>query len=228
MNFTNFFLYFLIFFNSKNHIFSRNCLFRALSDQLYGHPQKHKQLRKEVVNYMRLHRDDFEPFHSDEFHPFDRHLELMEEDGTYAGNDVLVAFARAHQVTIAIHQLNEPLWQIHGSVNGETKCDTELHISYHNGDHYNSIRRKGQGNLLFPPNIKILIRNGCENQEVPQNSIWGQEGTGNRIFGPDVSKEASQGQKKMSAKARRKYEKRNGGKNQEVDDDLPEMDALSL
>ena len=202
----------------------RNCLFRALSDQLYGNPQKHKQLRKEVVNYMRLHRDDFEPFHSDEFHPFDRHLELMEEDGTYAGNDVLVAFARAHQVTIAIHQLNEPLWQIHGSPNGETKCDTELHISYHNGDHYNSIRRKGQGNVLSPPSIKILIRNGCE--EVPESSIWGTQGTGNRIFGPDVSKEAAKGQKKMSAKARRKYEKRPN--NQKQNEDLPEMDALSL
>ena len=77
--------------------------------------------------------------------------------------------------------------------------------------------------------FKIIIRNDCENQEVPQNSIWGQEGTGNRIFGPEVSKEASQGQKKMSSKARRKYDKRHGGKNQEdVNEDLPEMDALSL
>ena len=205
----------------------RNCLFRALSDQLFGNPQKHKQLRKEVVNYMRLHRDDFEPFHSDEYAPFDHHLEMLEQDGTYAGNDVLVAFAREHQVTIAIHQLNEPLWQIHGSANGETKCDTELHISYHNGDHYNSIRRKGQSQILSPPNIKIGIRNGCD-QEVPSHSIWGAQGTGNRIFGPDVSQEASRGQKKMSAKARRKYEKRHKNDADHEEEDLPEMDALSL
>ena len=99
--------------------FSRNCLFRALSDQLFGHPEKHKQLRKEVVTYMRNHKEDFEPFHSDENGPFDHHLDLLERDGTYAGNDGLVAFARANNITIAIHQLNEPLWQINGSTNGE-------------------------------------------------------------------------------------------------------------
>ena len=100
-------------------LFFRNCLFRALSDQLFGHPEKHKQLRKEVVTYMRNHKEDFEPFHSDENVPFDHHLDLLERDGTYAGNDGLVAFARANNITIAIHQLNEPLWQIHGSTNGD-------------------------------------------------------------------------------------------------------------
>ena len=48
---------------------------------------------------MRNHREDFEPFH-DENDPFDHHLELLQEDGTYAGNDVLVAFSRSHNVTI--------------------------------------------------------------------------------------------------------------------------------
>ena len=48
---------------------------------------------------MRTHREDFEPFH-DEHDPFDHHLELLEQDGTYAGNDVLVAFARSYNVTI--------------------------------------------------------------------------------------------------------------------------------
>ena len=48
---------------------------------------------------MRNHREDFEPFH-DENDPFDHHLELLQEDGTYAGNDVLVAFSRSQNVTI--------------------------------------------------------------------------------------------------------------------------------
>ena len=59
----------------------------------------HRRLRQEVVQYMRNHREDFEPFH-DENDPFDHHLELLQEDGTYAGNDVLVAFSRSHNVTI--------------------------------------------------------------------------------------------------------------------------------
>ena len=120
-----------------------NCLFRALSDQIYGSPDNYKGLRQEVVRYMRIHREDFEPFHDENNDPFDDHLELLEQDGTYAGNDVLVAFSRARNVTIVIHQLNEPLWHISPTA-GEEKCERELHVSYHNGDHYNSIRRKGQ------------------------------------------------------------------------------------
>jgi len=209
-----------------------NCLFRALSDQLFGHPEKHKQLRREVVTYMRNHREDFEPFHSDENVPFEHHLDLLERDGTYAGNDVLVAFARAYNITIAIHQLNEPLWQIHGSTNGETKCDTELHISYHNGDHYNSIRKRGQVNTGAPPNIKINVKtDGCEANEVSKpvaGTIWCDEGTGSRIFGPEITQNAVKGQKKLSAKARRKHQKRARQQNTESDDDLPAVEALSL
>jgi len=201
-----------------------NCLFRALSDQLHGGPEKHKTLRREVVSYMRNYREDFEPFHVDENVPFDHHLDLLERDGTYAGNDVIVAFARAYDVTIVIHQLNEPLWQIHGSSNGEKSCENELHISYHNGDHYNSIRKRGQVHTGAPPSIKINIKSGCE--EIPENSLWGNEGTGSRIFGAEVSQKAVKGQKKMSARARKKYEKRQN--NGQEDDDLPAVEALSL
>ncbi len=201
--------------------FIRNCLFRALSDQLYGTPEKHQSLRQETVNYMKNHRQDFEPF-QDESLPFDTHLECLSRDGTYAGNDSLVAFAKAKQVTIAIHQLNEPLWQIHGSANGETKCPVELHISYHNGDHYNSIRKPGQVNTGSPPNIKLNVKD-----DAPEHSLWGCQGTGSRIFGPEVSDQARQGQKKMSAKARKKYEKRQVQHNE---DNLPvqAVEALSL
>ena len=53
---------------------------------------------------MRTHREDFEPFH-DEHDPFDDHLELLAVDGTYAGNDVLVAIARSFNVTIATEKI---------------------------------------------------------------------------------------------------------------------------
>ena len=58
----------------------------------------------------------------------------------YGGNDSIVAFARNHGVNIVIHQLNEPRWVIYGEdycKNGEVR---ELHISYHNGEHYSSVR----------------------------------------------------------------------------------------
>lgn len=41
---------------------SRNCLFRALADQLNGDNKVHGRHRKDVVEYMKNHKDDFAPF----------------------------------------------------------------------------------------------------------------------------------------------------------------------
>lgn len=118
-----------------------NCLFRAFGDQLEGNPQSHMKHRNDVVSFMKEHRDDFEPFVEDNI-TFDNHMRNLSELSTYGGNDSIVAFARLHSITVVIHQLNKPVWQIHGGPNG-SPCDREVHISYHNGDHYNSVRKTG-------------------------------------------------------------------------------------
>lgn len=59
-------------FASRLHY--RNCLFRALADQLEGHSQGHLRLRQETVQYMMSHRQDFEPFVEDDV-PFTKHGE---------------------------------------------------------------------------------------------------------------------------------------------------------
>jgi len=87
--------------------------------------------------------------------------------GEYAGNDAIVAFARLYQVTVVIHQPNFPLWQIKDweSVAGDnlTKNDEkhfesnrQLHIAYHGGDHYDSVRRLGDTSHI-PANISLQI-----------------------------------------------------------------------
>lgn len=117
-----------------------NCLFRALGDQLDGTTTNHHKHRHHVVEYMRQHREDFEPFVEDDV-PFERHCNNLAMLGTYAGNDCIVAFARLHQVSVVIHQLNTPCWHINGTES--KKGVMEMHISYHNGDHYNSVRHLG-------------------------------------------------------------------------------------
>jgi len=61
--------------------------------------------------------------------------------GTYGGNDSIVAFARNNGVDIVIHQLNNPRWVIHGSEFSKNPKIMELHLAYHNGEHYSSVRR---------------------------------------------------------------------------------------
>lgn len=58
------------------YVSCRNCLFRALGDQLDGTPNTHQKHRQDVVAYMRQHRNDFEPFVEDDV-PFERHCELQ-------------------------------------------------------------------------------------------------------------------------------------------------------
>lgn len=53
-------------------MFYRNCLFRALSDQLSGSSRNHLDYRRAVVQYMKDFRADFEPFVEDDI-PFDKY-----------------------------------------------------------------------------------------------------------------------------------------------------------
>ena len=39
-----------------------NCLFNAFSDQLYGHSQKHLEIRLDTMDHVRNNKDEFLPF----------------------------------------------------------------------------------------------------------------------------------------------------------------------
>ncbi|KAJ8018709.1 OTU domain-containing protein 3 [Holothuria leucospilota] len=128
-----------------------NCLFRALGDQLEGHGRNHLKHRAEAVEYIQDNRDFFEPFMEDNI-PFEKHISNLSNSGTYAGNDSIVAFAKRHNVNVVIHQLNSPVWKISGSDDPNAR---ELHISYHNGDHYSSVR-KASDNDNNPTNFRTF------------------------------------------------------------------------
>ena len=115
-----------------------NCLFRALGDQLEGHQENHFKHRCDVVEYMVKHRDTFEPFVEDGI-PFNRYISWLRKKGTHAGNDAIVAFAKLHHLNVAIHQLSQPILMIHGVK--DSTIARKLHIAYHNGEHYSSVRR---------------------------------------------------------------------------------------
>nr|CAB3264600.1 OTU domain-containing protein 3-like [Phallusia mammillata] len=130
-----------------------NCLFRALGDQIDGHSSRHLYHREQTVRYMVEHRNDFEPFVEDDC-TFDNHVRKLRQDGTYAGNDAIVAFARNNNVNVVIHQLNTPMWTITGS---DRQNAPQIHIAYHNGDHYSSVRKLTDISDN-PTNIKLTTK----------------------------------------------------------------------
>ncbi|KAH8969866.1 hypothetical protein BDL97_02G056700 [Sphagnum fallax] len=114
-----------------------NCFFRAIADQLDGQEEQHAIYRQSVVDYVQEHREEFEPFVEDEV-PFNEYCSAMREDGTWAGHMELQATSLVTGCNICIHQLKTPRWHIR---NFESVDTFTLHLSYHDGEHYNSVRR---------------------------------------------------------------------------------------
>lgn len=58
----------------------------------------------------------------------------LAKDGTYAGNDAIVAVSRACGVNVVIHQLGAPQWEVLAPSAPESR--QTLHIAYLRGEHY--------------------------------------------------------------------------------------------
>ncbi|RCV15122.1 hypothetical protein SETIT_3G032900v2 [Setaria italica] len=130
-----------------------NCFFRALGDQLEGSEEEHMKYRAMVVEYIVKHREDFEPFIEDEV-PFEEYCDSMLKDGTWAGHMELQAASLLMRRNICIHMLNSPRWYINNFSGREAA--NMIHLSYHHGEHYNSVRLREdpcQG-----PAMQVLIK----------------------------------------------------------------------
>ena len=114
-----------------------NCLFRAISDQISGNEDMQEELRQAAVSHIQAEKFDFEPFIEDD-EPFDDYIRRMSRSGTWGGNLELQALSQYLQVNIQIHRADEPIWEIMNFHNVRS-----IHLSYQDGDHYNSVRLKG-------------------------------------------------------------------------------------
>ena len=147
---------------------SGNCLFASLSDQLYGTPAKHVEIRVNIIEHMRTLRPLFEQYvHRDDVmqrralrsttvnaridDPFEEYLLLMSRPGTYGGEPELVAFCQAYDQDVTVHlpviKGFERDYILYSNEHRETTSpQPTLHICY-GGDeitraHYNSARNR--------------------------------------------------------------------------------------
>ena len=108
-----------------------------------GNQEKHAKYRIDAVDYIESHEDDFRPYFEElkdkTKDPFEVHCRNMRKDSTWGGQHELRALALQYKVNVIVHQVGGPnvVQTFHeplGSV------DT-IHLSYHMGKHYNSVRR---------------------------------------------------------------------------------------
>ncbi|XP_051126746.1 OVARIAN TUMOR DOMAIN-containing deubiquitinating enzyme 7 [Andrographis paniculata] len=115
-----------------------NCLFRALADQIEGDEDEHEKYRKMAVKCLKENPMMFQPFVEDEV-PFNKYCESMAKNGTWAGNLELQAASLVTRCNICIHSPMLPRLYIRNFNDNEVRM---IHLSYHDGEHYNSVRLK--------------------------------------------------------------------------------------
>ncbi|KAF5326597.1 hypothetical protein D9611_000739 [Ephemerocybe angulata] len=147
---------------AANTLGDGNCLFRALSDQLYGSHTKHSALRQAVCAFIEANKARYAPFCEDE-RGLDVHLRCMRENGTYGGHLELSAFAHMVKRNVKVVQpglvyviewgagLDEGEREVElgrrrkeeereREREGLVMCVGTVYVAYHDWEHFSSIR----------------------------------------------------------------------------------------
>lgn len=133
-----------------------------------------------AVKHIRANSADYAPF-LDEDTPFESHgytntvimwpcvlcdivyaVGELSKDGTYAGNDAIVAVSRSYGVNVVIHQLGVPDWVVQSpSLSMGVESGETLHIAYLRGDHYCAVRSLQGGALPKVVSETLVFMRGC-------------------------------------------------------------------
>ncbi|KAG2234837.1 hypothetical protein INT48_000500 [Thamnidium elegans] len=149
--------------STKNITGDGNCLFRALSDQYYGHDSNHKSIRQEICQFLKDNEEDYKFFVEDD-QSFEHHIQCMSQNATYGGNMELAAFAKMKEVDIKVYQPDVINSYVINGKNEEDDTAQVLHIAYHSWEHYSSVRNIN-GPYSGPPEINVTKVEGPTSPE---------------------------------------------------------------
>ncbi|XP_078441566.1 OTU-like cysteine protease family protein isoform X2 [Wolffia australiana] len=111
-----------------------NCLFRAVADQVYGDPEAFDMVRQMCIDYMERERDHFSQFVTESFMSY---CKRKRRDKVYGNNLEIQALSEMYNRPIHIYSYStEPINIFHGGYGTDTP---PIRLSYHRGNHYNSL-----------------------------------------------------------------------------------------
>ncbi|CAJ1934441.1 unnamed protein product [Cylindrotheca closterium] len=114
-----------------------NCLFRAVSLQVYGDPSMHMDVRKQCMDHMERDKEHFSMFVTGE--PFDAYVERKRQEGVHGNNPEIQAISELFNRPVEVFCPDNgasPLNIFHA----EYKTgDAPIRLSYHDGNHYNAV-----------------------------------------------------------------------------------------
>ena len=118
-----------------------NCLFRAVSEQAENNENNYKYYREKSIEYMKKNSDSFIPFITDD-EPFEKYIERMSEDGVWGGNLEIYAMSMAFKFNFYIYIHERPIYIL----KDWNKPKKNIMLTYHDGEHYNSLRKLEEKN----------------------------------------------------------------------------------
>ena len=128
-----------------------NCMFRAVSDQIYGNEEYHGIIREKCMKYLLIERQFFSQFIEGGDKEFDNYINMKSKSGVWGDDVELQAISEIYNRPIEIYCGSiKPLKTFHENVNefnlkkdNEEKGDnikiSPIRISYHGNEHYNSV-----------------------------------------------------------------------------------------
>ena len=132
-----------------------NCLFRAVSDQVYGTDEYYNIIRDKCMDYMEIQKKFFKLFIEGDF---DDYIQKKRKNGIW-GDDIeleLEALSEIYNRPIEIYSGNaSPIKCFHenkdnsGYITKDGNINTPIRLSYHGRKHYNSVRPLKEANYKY-------------------------------------------------------------------------------
>ena len=134
-----------------------NCLFRAISHQVYGTDKYHKIIREKCMDYIEVQKRFFEEFIDGDF---EEYIKKKRKDGIWGDDIELEAISEIYNRPIEIYSGSEkPLRCFHEDKHFDENqyILTPIRLSYHGQKHYNSIIPLEEDNYKFQAYKNSLI-----------------------------------------------------------------------
>jgi len=140
-----------------------NCLFRAISDQMIGDESMHEQYRLMAVDYIKSRKEYFAMF-LQEGENIDDHITAMSKDGVWGGDFELVALSEVLGVKFCIHTKDQTPFIVKSSE--KKKFSRVVHLAYHVGEHYSSVRMLGDDKKEPAMEIQMKLPDDSDEDEI--------------------------------------------------------------
>ena len=114
-----------------------NCLFRAVSDQVYGTDKHYDIIRQKCMDYLEVQKRFFKLFVDGDF---DEYIKQKRMDAIWGDDIEIEALSEIYNRPIEIYSGSiTPLRCFHEDKNNYTYNKTPIRLSYHGRKHYNSV-----------------------------------------------------------------------------------------